>query len=165
MKLVITKELKALRRMTVGELKDKYLELFGEETRSHNKSFLIRRIAWQMQALAEGGLSERARRRADELADDSRLRTRAPKASSSGGMRSSLASHPFPSSNDRRLPMPGTVLTREYHGETVAVTVLGSGFEYEGDIYRSLTAVARAVTGSHWNGYHFFGLTMKGGRS
>ena len=61
--------------------------------------------------------------------------------------------------------MPGTVLTREYHGETVTVTVLGSGFEYEGDIYRSLTAVAKAVTGSHWNGYHFFGLTTNGGRS
>ena len=54
--------------------------------------------------------------------------------------------------------MPGAVLTRTYKGERVSVTVLDNGFEYDGDVYRSLTAVARAVTGSHWNGYHFFGL-------
>jgi hypothetical protein len=50
------------------------------------------------------------------------------------------------------------VLTREYRGMTVKVTVLDSGFEHEGRVYRSLTAVAKAVTGSHWNGHHFFGL-------
>jgi hypothetical protein len=56
------------------------------------------------------------------------------------------------------LPVPATVLTREYRGKTVLVTVLDRGFEYEGVVYRSLSAVARAVTGSHWNGYGFFGL-------
>ncbi len=58
--------------------------------------------------------------------------------------------------------MPGAVLTREYKGERISVTVLDKGFEYDGDVYRSLTAVARAVTGSHWNGYHFFGLNKNG---
>ena len=70
---------------------------------------------------------------------------------------------PFKPSHDRRLPMPGTVLTREYRGRTIAVTVLDSGFEYAGTVYRSLTAVAKAVTGQYWNGPLFFRLTSKGG--
>jgi hypothetical protein len=57
--------------------------------------------------------------------------------------------------------MPGAVLKRDYKGQTVIVTVLANGFEYNGKVYRSLSAVARAVTGTHWNGYHFFGL-LKG---
>lgn|GEM_PF-6251861 len=65
-------------RMTVGELRAKYREVFGEESRSNHKQFLFRRIAWRVQALAEGGLSERARRRALEIASDADLRIRAP---------------------------------------------------------------------------------------
>ena len=161
MKPGITKEIRALGRMSTGELRERYRELFGEESRSHNKRFLERRIAWQIQALAEGGLSERALRRAEELADDSYLRTRAAKGVSSldtSGSAARTAIRPFSPSQDRRLPMPGAVLTREYKGERVSVTVLDKGFEYDGDVFRSLTAVAKAVTGSHWNGYHFFGL-------
>ena len=56
------------------------------------------------------------------------------------------------------LPMPGTVLTRPYKGRTITATVLDDGFEYEGEVYRSLSAVAKAVTGSHWSGNYFFGL-------
>ena len=66
---------------------------------------------------------------------------------------------PAKSSAHDRLPVPGTVLTRTYRGRRVAVQVLPSGFEYEGRVYRSLSAVAKAVTGSHWNGHLFFGLT------
>ena len=65
--------------MTVGQLRQKYLEVFGEESRSNHKQFLFRRIAWRIQAMAEGGLSERARRRALEIANDADLRIRAPK--------------------------------------------------------------------------------------
>ena len=70
--------------------------------------------------------------------------------------------HRFRPSHDRRLPLPGSILTRRYKGRTVAVTVLDQGFDYQGEIYRSLTAVAKAVTGTHWNGYHFFRLARKG---
>jgi hypothetical protein len=73
------KEIEALSRMTVGQLRQKYLEVFGEESRSNHKQFLFRRIAWRIQALAEGGLSERARRRALEIANDADLRIRAPR--------------------------------------------------------------------------------------
>jgi hypothetical protein len=61
--------------------------------------------------------------------------------------------------------MPGAVLTREYKGRTIQVTVLPSGFDYDGQVYRSLSAVAKAVTGSHWNGHLFFNLTTKANES
>jgi hypothetical protein len=160
------KKIRALEAMTIGELRDKYLEVFGEATRSGNKRFLVRRIAWQLQALREGGLSERARRRAAELADESHLRTRAP------GMPSSSAApdrdpartviRSFSPPHNPRLPMPGTILTREYRGKTIQVMVLDKGFEFEGQLYRSLTAIAEAVTGSHWNGRQFFGIKKNG---
>jgi hypothetical protein len=60
----IRAEIENLRHMTVGELKDKYRQVFDEDTRSNHKQFLVRRIAWRIQANAEGGLSEHARRRA-----------------------------------------------------------------------------------------------------
>lgn len=75
----VRREIEALRHMTLAQLKKRYVEVFGEETRSHHKHFLFRRIAWRIQALAEGGLSERARCRAMEIANDADLRVRAPK--------------------------------------------------------------------------------------
>jgi len=69
----------ALRRMTVGQLREKYLALFGEPTRSENRNFLFKRLAWRVQSMAEGTLSDRARRRADELARDADLRTTLPR--------------------------------------------------------------------------------------
>jgi len=69
-------QVQALSRMTVGELRERYIDVFGEETRSHHKDFLRKRIAWRLQALAEGSLSERARRRAEEIANDADLRIR-----------------------------------------------------------------------------------------
>ena len=72
-------EIQGLSRMTVGELRDKYVEVFGEQSRSFHKDFLRKRIAWRIQALAEGGLSERAKRRAAELANDADLRIRTPR--------------------------------------------------------------------------------------
>src|SRR5450631_3585111 len=74
------KEIDELSRMTVGQLRKKYLEVFAEESQSNHKQFLFRRIAWRIQALAEGGLSERARRRALDIANDADLRIRAPRA-------------------------------------------------------------------------------------
>ena len=74
------KEIEDLSRMTVSQLREKYLEVFGDESRSTHRQFLFRRIAWRIQALAEGGLSERARRRALEIANDADLRIRAPKS-------------------------------------------------------------------------------------
>ena len=80
MKLNPTKELAALERMTVGQLHQRYIEVFGEPVRSRHKRHLIRRIAWRLQANAEGGLSERALRRAEELADVADARVTPPKS-------------------------------------------------------------------------------------
>ena len=156
MKQAIAEQIEGLRDLTVAELRERYAEVFGEESRSKHKDFLRKRITWRLQANEEGGLSERARRRAEELANDADLRLLAPIART--------VTVPFTPSHDRRLPMPGTVLTREYRGQTIAVTVLDSGFDYQGTVYRSLTAVAKAVTGQHWNGTLFFRLVGKGGK-
>jgi len=163
MSLNITKEVAALEQMTVGQLQDRYVQVFGEPVRSRHRQYLIRRIAWRLQANAEGGLSERALRRAEELANDADVRLTPPRVENLTG-RPRLAntkSVRVPVPTDPRLPAPGGQITRNYKGRLVVVTVLAEGFEYLGDRYRSLTAVAKVITGSHMNGFRFFGLEGK----
>jgi hypothetical protein len=156
MKTDIAQAIAELRRMTPADLRKKYLEVFGESSRSGNKEFLFKRIAWRIQSLAEGTLSERARQRADELARDADIRTTMPRPRETLPQSQTLVV--AIDSNRTGLPTPGTVLTRQYRGRIVQVTVLPKGFEHEGQVYRSLSGVAKAVTGSHWNGNLFFGL-------
>ncbi len=163
MALNISKELAALERMTLADLRSKYAEVFGEGTSSRHKQFLIRRIVWRLQANAEGDLSERARQRARELAAHSDVRLTAPRAKAvapGGEAQARIATIELPP--DDRLPMPGAIITRRYKGRLIEVRVLPHGFDYEGEIYRTLSAVAREVTGTHWNGYGFFRLLKKG---
>ena len=150
------------RGLTVAALKSKYQELIGEESQSSNKQFLFRRIAWHLQAQAEGGLSERARRRATAIADDRDLCTRGPQASTNQppeAMSGSITGvGPI---RDYRLPKPGTLLMRRFRGREILVKVLDEGFECQGHHYGSLSAIAREVTGTRWNGLLFFGLTER----
>jgi len=155
MNLNIEKELAGLRRMSVGQLRQRYAEVCGEPTRSRHKQWLIKRILWRMQALAEGDLSERAWRRAEELANDADLRLRPPRAPAAPSQTQAVQA---PADGNSRLPPPGTILTRPYQGETLQVKVLPEGFEYEGQVHKSLSAVAKAITGSHLIGYRFFRL-------
>jgi hypothetical protein len=160
----VGKEIAALQRMTPKQLREKYAAVFGEATAARNRTWLVRRIAWRLQALAEGDLSERARQRAAELARDADLRVVPPAEKASTiplADRSRTRDVRF--DTDGRLPPPGTVLTRPYKGDVVQVKVLSGGFEYAGEVYASLSAVAKAVTGSHCNGFHFFRLNAKGG--
>lgn len=161
----LREQIESLRHMTVGQLKTKYQEVFGEVSRSNHKQFLFRRIAWRMQANAYGGLSERARRRALEIADDSDLRIRAPKNFLKAELDESrtLETRVAPT-EDPRLPMPGTELVRRYRGKDVVVRVREDGFEYGGNIHRSLSSAVRQATGTPWNGFAFFGLGGKPGR-
>jgi hypothetical protein len=158
-------EVRAMAQMTMADIKARYADLFGEQTRSCNRDYLVRRIAWRLQARAEGDLSERARKRAAELADDADLRTRAPATTptsrADGGRPLIAPLKPPPSS---RLPMPGALLTRRYKGREIVVKVLEKGFEHEGRVYRSLTAIANEVTGGHWNGHLFFGIAGDGAK-
>jgi Protein of unknown function (DUF2924) len=159
MKLNVEKEVAALQRMTANELRERFAEVFGESTNGRNKVWLVRRIAWRLQAKAEGGLSERALKRAAELADEADLRITPPRDDG----KPNLTVVPLLGTHDSRLPPPGTVLTRRYKGGLVRVTVLDRGFEHEGETYPTLTAVAKKVTGTHTNGYLFFKLNGKRG--
>jgi hypothetical protein len=165
MHLNVGKEVAALQRLTVKQLRQKYAEVFGEETPARNKVWLVKRIAWRLQALAEGDLSDRARRRAGELACDADLRMNPPVSTPVAAAEPEEVPPPrvLPFQADDRLPPPGTVITRRYKGEVLQVKVLPQGFEYEGEVYGSLSAVARAITGSHCNGYLFFRLGGNGG--
>jgi len=162
----VKKQVAALDRMTVGQLQKRYAGVFEEPARSGNRQWLLRRVAWRLQAIAEGDLAtraiERSRERAGELARDADLRLRPPDAPITGtdpnGM---VATGRMPIRRDERVPPPGTVLTRLFKGHEHRVTILPSGFEFDGVVYRSLSAVAHAITGSHWNGLYFFGLAKR----
>jgi hypothetical protein len=162
----VDREIEQLKKMTIGELRRKHEEVFGEPARTGNKAFLWKRIGWRIQELAFGGLSERAKRRAEELANDADLRIRPPRqtfvsaASSQGGQTVAREIGP---TTDNRLPAPGTILTRMHQGRRVEVKVLDRGFEFQGRTFRSLSAAATAAAGSHWNGFAFFGLETRRG--
>jgi hypothetical protein len=147
-----------LKKLATKELRRNYAEVFGDSTNANNKAWLLKRIAWRLQANAEGGLTERAKKRAAELANDSGLRLMLPKAAKAA-TEALVATVPAPAIRDERLPPAGTLLVREYRSGKIQVTVLADSFEHEGKTYPSLSAVAKAITGSHVNGFHFFKLT------
>ncbi|MCZ2343088.1 MAG: DUF2924 domain-containing protein [Bacteroidales bacterium] len=151
MNVSVAVELANLQRMGVPQLQAKYAEVFGEKTKSFNKAGLIKRIIWRIQALDEGGLSQRALRRAEELANENDLRLTPPKE-----MVPDAPVKVVQVQGDERLPPPGTIILREYKGKTLQVKVRADGFEYEGKVYGSLSAVAKVITGSHCNGFLFF---------
>lgn len=166
--LDIDREIKALTKMTVAELQERYAEVFGEDSRCRHKDYLRKRIAWRMQVLVEGDISEAARQRARELARDADLRMAAPKGfweeppAPAEPVRTVTGTLDVKS--DQRLPISGAELVRPYKGRQIVVTVLDEGFFYDGQRYKSLSAIAKAVTGTNWNGFDFFGLNRTGGR-
>jgi hypothetical protein len=161
--LNIDKQFAAMKLMTTGQLREKYADVFGESTNGRHKEWLIKRIAWRMQANAEGDLSERARRRAMEIANDADIRMLPPREKKvHSGSAAKTVTHQTKAQVSREL-LPGTKLERIYKGRKIYVEVAEEGFLFEGDRYKSLTAVATAVTGKHWNGFHFFGLRSQRG--
>ena len=156
----IKAELAALEKMSTGELVERYAALTGQPVRTRHRAYLIRKIAWRLQADAEGDLSERARRRAAELADDADVRLMPPKQAPEAAEGGPRCAAPV-GQGDPRLPAPGAAITRAYKGRTLQVIVLADGFEFEGQRFKTLSAVAKAITGSHINGFRFFGLGGK----
>ncbi len=143
-----------------GQVRERYAKVFGEKPRSRHKTYLIRRIAWRLQAIEEGGLSERARRRAEELANEADVRVTPPRTSPiSRSPRLSPAILPIPSS-DSRLPSPGTVIVRRYKGQPIRVLVLSDGLEFNGNRYKSLSAVAKCIP-EHYADGGFSGGNME----
>lgn len=148
----IAEEIDSLRNMEAPELLDRYRELFGKEPRVRNKEWLRKRIGWRLQEQRYGGLSTVAKRRLEELIAEIDLPRGDRQRTVTGALRS-------------RAPAPqhqmGTVFTRVWRGREVRAVAVEDGFKCEGVLYRSLSAVAKGVTGSHWNGRLFFGLTTR----
>ena len=133
--------LAALKAMTVGELKTEWQALIGTPAPNNSRSFLEQRIAYRIQELTWGGLAKPAARLLDALAGEVEGKK----------VRQSVISDP-------RNPVIGTRLVREWDGAEHVITVMTDGFDWQGRRYKSLSAVARDITGTRWNGYRFFGL-------
>lgn len=161
MKTNIARELASLQNMRVGELQTKYAEVFGETTTGRNKAWLQKRIAWRIQANASGGLTDRAIRRAADLANESDIRVSEPKTApeTSGSLRQTHATQSVRQA-DERIPPVGDCIVRTYKGREHIVTVLIDGFQHEGEKYKTLSAVAKQISGQHCSGFRFFNLTQ-----
>ena len=133
--------LAALKAMSVKELKTEWQALFGTPAPNNSRAFLEMRIGYRVQELTYGGPDRDTRRMLDLLADE---------VEGVGRQVRQIA--------DPRNPVAGTKLVREWDGAEHTVTVLRDGFEWRGRRFRSLSAVAREITGTRWNGYRFFGL-------
>lgn len=140
-------QLAALKTTPVGDLKQKWRDLFETEPPPYNRRFLESRLAYRIQELAFGGLSEATIERLDAIADE--LEGKKPKRGRY--------------LDDR--PITGTRLLREWKGVEYCVTVRQDDFEYQGRPYKSLSAIAKHITGTQWNGLAFFGLRKQARRS
>jgi hypothetical protein len=138
----ILAQIGALKTKSTAELRQMWTELFDRDPPVLGRRYLEDRLAHQLQVLRHGGLSDRARRELDALVDQLD-----PKAARR---------------RDPGRPIPGTRLVREWRGAEHVVTVREHDFEYEGRPYRSLSAVARQIAGTRWNGWAFFGLRGNG---
>ena len=147
----ILSQIMALKNAPISELKQKYGELFaGKKASSDNRIYLWQKIVYRIQELEYGGIPEEAQNKAKELAKEyDPINNKA--------LRPDITKRQH-LSRDQRLPIPGTVITKEYKGIAVEVKVLEKGFEYNGKTYKSLTAIAKEITGCHWNGYLFFNM-------
>ena len=165
-KTEVLMEIEKLRRASLSALQEKHREVFEEETHCRHRQHLFRRIAWRLQALEEGDLTQRARQRASDIARDADLRKTAPRdfLLTGGQQVEAISGDRNRRQQDNRLPLPGTLLTREWKGKTILVEVLAEGFRHENQCYPSLSAIAVAVTGTRWNGLAFFGLTRPVGK-
>ena len=132
----VAKELAALQKLSVGDLRERYTQLFQETTQARNRPWLIKRIIWRMQSLEQGGLSERALQRAKELAVTSDLRVTAPtrQRTTDGSTTRTIECSVAPT----RTPLPGMLLTRRYKGHLIQVRFLADGFEYLGERYQTI---------------------------
>ena len=155
----VPSQLAALEGMGVPALAEKHLELYGEPTRSRNRDYLRKRLAWRIQELAEGGLPQSALAKIAELGDGLPPRWRMREAAPLAQAQAPAAQQHHP--RDPRLPPAGTVLRRVHQGVEHEVTVGLDSFEYAGERFKTLSAVARRITGGAWNGYLFWGLTKK----
>ena len=156
MKESVISRIMAIKDVPIKDLQKKYEELFeGKKATSTNKTYLWKKIAYRIQEMQNGGLSEKSRARIEELIkehDPINNKVLRPDADLENSSNNKLKSR------DSRLPIPGTIITKQYKGTTLQVKVLEKGFEYNGRLFKSLTGLTKEITGLHWSGYNFFGL-------
>ena len=172
----VTEQLAELADMGVGQLRERHRELFNEATGSRNMPYLRKKLAHRIQELADGGYSERHKKRAEELEKTTPGRRRfgksgptPKKAKAAGDDKAAAAAvateensaDEVPADRDPRLPPPGTVLRKTHKNVEHQVKVLATGFEYKGERYKSLSKVARLITGTTWNGYGYFAQELR----
>ena len=146
----MTEQIAALDKLSTAELAAEYERLHGRQPRYRSPRWMVKRIAFQLQAAAYGGLSRPVRAELHRLAADIKLPD-APPRRQPDEVRGPLGK-----------PRPGTVLTRTWHGEQIRVEVTADGgFIHNGERFQSLSAVAKRVTGQHWSGPRFFNLTTR----
>ncbi|MDD5681682.1 MAG: DUF2924 domain-containing protein [Candidatus Omnitrophica bacterium] len=152
----ILAEILALKEASLSELQKRYSELFdGKKVPSNNKTYLWQRIAYRMQELQYGSLPQEAKDKVKAMAQEyDPINNKALRPNTDIN---NIADKQY-ISRDRRLPIPGTVITKNYKGTDIQVKILDKSFEYNGKVYRTLSAIAKEVTGSHWNGYLFFNI-------
>ena len=162
-------ELARIGRLSAARLVERYEELFGQAPRSKHRAFLARRVAWKLQEREWGGLSQLASERLALLAESldplGELAARRGNRDRSGERGEHCIKASASQSREIRLPKPGAAIRRIYKGREIVVRVLDESFEYNGKRYRSLSAIAKVVTGAHWNGLLFFGLTRQNKRT
>jgi hypothetical protein len=146
MSTTVLKQIAGLERLCYSELQERWRQLIGNEPPRYSREFMLRRLAHRLQELAYGGLTQDTRGQMDRLLGDAGY-------NELGGVRSGERPRPR-----QDLPVVGTRLVREWEGQRHEVTVVHGGLEYRGRRYRSLSAIASAITGTHWNGRRFFGL-------
>jgi DUF2924 family protein len=146
-------QIESLRKLKTKQLKKRFCDVCGEASLSSNYTHLLRRVAWQLQANASGGLNARILKRASQLTI-----TADPEFPLPETLRKELEGGSEPNNRDPRLPPVDATIERSYRGKQLVVSVLENGFEYNGKIYASLSSIAHQITGTRWNGFHFFGL-------
>ncbi len=151
-------QLAALEKMNVGQLAEKYRELYGEPTRTRNVAYLRKRLGYRLQELTYGGLSASALEKIADLGDGIPERWRMRQAEKAG----LIEPPPQPvEPRDPRIPPVGTILRRVHNGITHQVIVCAEGFEHAGMRFKTLSAIAKHITGTPWNGFLFFGLKKR----
>lgn len=157
--------LERVAQMGTAELRTLYRDLLGSDVPASNSELARRKIAWHIQVEKEGGLPESVRQHALGIARESTLNVRLDESLDRRrqglALRHAVTSRVV-SDHDSRIPMPGSLLVKQYHGRAVVVRVLTSGFEYDNRKFSSLSAVAKEITGTQWNGFAFFGLAKEG---
>lgn len=143
-RISVLRQLAALEKMSTEQLREKWFDLYGEKAPKYKKAFLMKRLAYRIQELFYGGLSGPAKKCLKKIATKDPVATVNVQVPDARKSQDSI--------------LPGTRFMRLWNGRQYEVIARESGFEYEGQIFRSLSAVARTITGTRWNGKIFFGV-------